>query len=258
VRGYDDITFGVALLTPPTYRVLKYSPPIVLGAFPDGVIGPPYVNFFSPSNLRFDVAGNLYVSDTLAYRLVCPSSPPLSFLFLLQTLFSPPQTKKVFISKEETSKSVGAVASHVYGQSNLSSETQEPISATSLNYAVGLTLADGMVVVCSADENRVMVFPPGPPASNNIPAIRVLGQPSFTSGVHGSTLDRMILPYGVVYDNVANTLWVADTLNNRILSFKDFIVQVLQNLTSLDVVIAFQGRQPTVFVYPKGLFLRRD
>ena len=147
------------------------------------------------SNLRFDVAGNLYVSDP---RLSIGMSVPLAPLFLLSISSPPPppKQKKVFIFKEETSKSVGAVAS--YGQSNVSSETHEPpISATSLNYT--LPLADGMVIVCSADENRVLVFPPGPPASNDIAAIRVLGQPGFTSDLYGSALDRMSLPYGVIY-----------------------------------------------------------
>jgi len=161
--------------------------------------------------------------------------------------------QKVFIPQEETLKSVGGIASYVYGQSNLSSETPEQFSATSLNYAAGLALADGVVIVCSSNENRVMVFPPGPPASNDIAAIRVLGQPDFTSIAHGFALDQMYLPYGVAYDGVANTLWVTDTQNNRILRFSDFIVPV-QNLAPLDVIITFQRQQPTVFVYPKGLF----
>jgi len=48
---------------------------------------------------------------------------------------------------------------------------------------------------------------------------------------------------------------VADTLNNRVLSFENFMVRV-QDLALLDVVVTFQGQQPTVFVYPKGLFRR--
>ena len=85
----------------------------------------------------------------------------------------------------------------------------------------------------------------------------LLGQPDFTSHASGSALDRMSLPYDVAYDSLANTLWVVDTLNSRVLSFPDFMVRV-QNLNdSLDVVITFQGQQPTVFVYPKGLPKRR-
>ena len=146
---------------------------------------------------------------------------------------------------------MGAVASHVYGQADLYSKTPEQISATSLNYSIGLAIADGMVVVCSANDNRVMVFPPGPPASDGIAAIRVLGQPDFTSQASGSALDRMSLPWDVAYDSVANTLWVVDTFNSRVLSFENFVVRV-QGLTSLGVVITFQGQQPSVFVYPKG------
>jgi len=145
---------------------------------------------------------------------------------------------------------MGAVASHVYGQADLYSKTPEQISATSLNYSIGLAIADGMVVVCSANDNRVMVFPPGPPASDGIAAIRVLGQPDFTSQASGSALDRMSLPWDVAYDSVANTLWVVDTFNSRVLSFENFVVRV-QGLTSLGVAITFQG-QPSVFVYPKG------
>jgi len=160
----------------------------------------------------------------------------------------------VFIPQTETLKSMGAVASYVYGQSDVYSKTPEPTSATSLNYTAGLAIAaDGMVVVCSSNDNRVMVFPPGPPVSNDIAAIQVLGQPDFTSHVSGSALDRMSLPYDVAYDSVANTLWVVDTFNSRLLRFSKFIVRV-QNLNeSLGVVIPFQGQQPTVFVYPKGL-----
>ena len=63
----------------------------------------------------------------------------------------------------------------------------------------------------------------------------------------------MSLPYDAAYNGVANTLWVLDTFNSRLLRFSKFIVRV-QNLSSLDVVITFQGQQPTVFAYPKGLF----
>jgi hypothetical protein len=62
----------IRVLTQSSFRMIfKYSPPIVSGALPDGFIGPPYVNFTGPTYLRFDGAGNLYASDTRAYRVVC-------------------------------------------------------------------------------------------------------------------------------------------------------------------------------------------
>ena len=51
--------------------MVKYSPPIVLGALPSGFVGPPYVDFTGPTHLGFDAAGNLYASDTLGDRVVC-------------------------------------------------------------------------------------------------------------------------------------------------------------------------------------------
>jgi hypothetical protein len=235
-------------------RVLKYSPPIVLGAFPDGVMA--FANFSFLTDVRFDGAGNLYVADGIGNRMVFFFSLSLlsfptnnAFIYHLSILL--PQ---LFIPQEET----GGAASFVYGQSNLSSGIQEQTSSASLSYPTSLAFASGLVVICSSAENRVLVFPPGPPASNDIAAIRVLGQPDFESHNRGSgALDRMYLPYGVMYDGVTNTLWVSDTYNNRILCFENFIVPV-QNLAPLDVVITFlQGQQPTVFVYPKG-FVAKD
>jgi len=230
--------------------VLKYSPPIVLGAFPDGVIA--FVNSSFLADVRFDGAGNLYAADGDDNRLV---SPPFSSSMRILIYPSYSFLPQLFIPQEETLKSVGGAASYVYGQSNLSSETPEQVSVTSLYYPTSLTLAHGMVVVCSSAENRVLVFPPGPPAVNGIAAIRVLGQPDFMSHNRGSALDEMFLPYGVVYDDATNTLWVTDTYNNRILRFSNSIVPV-QELAPLDVVITFQGQQPTVFFYPKGLLRR--
>ncbi len=50
-------------------------------------------------------------------------------------------------------------------------------------------------------------------------AVNVLGQSDFTSGSNATAQNRLTTPYGVSLDSGGNRLFVADTLNNRVMIF---------------------------------------
>ena len=83
------------------------------------------------------------------------------------------------------------------------------------------TIKSGKIIAVDYWENRVLIWN-SIPTQNNAPADVVLGQPDFTSdtanngGLGASSLDG---PKGVYYDGVR--LFVADTLNNRILIWSE-------------------------------------
>jgi uncharacterized protein (TIGR03437 family) len=90
------------------------------------------------------------------------------------------------------------------------------VSASSLRNPRGLSFGpDGHLFVADAGNNRVLEFP-----SVNSPAMRVYGQPNFTSSVASALVSAQTLtsPQGVAVDSAYN-LYVADTGANRVLIF---------------------------------------
>jgi sugar lactone lactonase YvrE len=92
------------------------------------------------------------------------------------------------------------------------------ISVTSLNHPSGLVVdSQGNLFVADTQNNRVLEY--NAPPSNDTTADRVFGQPDFT---HNTPLPpsntSLNLPNGLAVDG-SDTLFVADTNNNRILKF---------------------------------------
>jgi len=86
-----------------------------------------------------------------------------------------------------------------------------------------------------------MLFPPGPPIANNIAAY--------------DTLVGMTSPSQIAYDPIRDVLWVADSGGNQILRFDNIsanIPPLVQQLSSLNVVVNFQGATPNLNAFPKG------
>ena len=147
-------------------RILKYtqpftateSPAIVLGQ-PDFVsktlgAGPANLNY--PWGLAFDVAGNLWVSDALNWR-VLQYKPPFSN---------------------------GEAATLVLGLPDFTSPSPSNLQVAMSNPREIVFDKGGDLLVVDGGHSRVMVFEP--PFATGMPASKVLGQPDFTS-VGGST-----------------------------------------------------------------------
>jgi sugar lactone lactonase YvrE len=98
------------------------------------------------------------------------------------------------------------------------------VAANTLNAAASVAVdpANGKVFVADQENNRVLRFASFSALTNGAAAEGVLGQADFTStsanrggDVAANTLSN---PFGVALDK-AGRLWVADTINNRLLRF---------------------------------------
>jgi len=108
------------------------------------------------------------------------------------------------------------------------------------------------LIVADWLNNRVMLFPTGSQTSTEVSAFELLGQATFQSTQSDNSLSGLNGPAQVAYDPIRDTLWVADSANNRILRFSNISTVVVHQLSSLNVVVGFQGNLPNLYAYPKG------
>ena len=107
-------------------------------------------------------------------------------------------------------------ADGVIGQVDFTSSVSAVVTASSLRTPRGVAFGpDGDLFVADTGNNRVLEF-----AAVNRPAVRVYGQPNFTSSAASTPVSAQTLttPQGVAVDSAFN-LYVADTGANRVLIF---------------------------------------
>jgi sugar lactone lactonase YvrE len=193
-------------------RILRFSQPLTTFKAADLVLGQPDFthvevggcnppsarNLCDPAGVAVDARGAVFVSDPLRNRVL---------------RFSPPLTN-------------GKAADLVLGQRNFTSVIQRCIidehvvNAQLICGPNGLTVDGvGNLYVADGENNRVLRF--ATPSINFQKANLVLGQPNFTTfdcnhgGVSARSLCR---PNGGAVD-LAGSLFVADSENNRVLRF---------------------------------------
>jgi secreted PhoX family phosphatase len=150
-----------------------------------------------PQGMVFDSSGNLWVADAGNDR-VLEFQAPLS---------------------------TGESASIVLGEANFT-ESSIDCSASSIITASCLSTPEGLAFDSSGDlwvvdsgSYRILEFMP--PFTNDENASLVIGQPNLTTGGSSDstpTASNLNLPEGISFDGSGN-LWVADTLDNRVLEF---------------------------------------
>jgi uncharacterized protein (TIGR03437 family) len=153
--------------------------------------------FNTPTALAFDAHGDLYVSDSVNARVLKFPAP-----------FTP-----------------ASAATLVYGQPELTSSgvAQGPPTAHSMAGPQGIVVdAAGTLYVAVPADNRVLVFAPA--TTSGTDAKSVLGQPDFVTGTMNTgsfpqaSSGSLAAPFAVAIDVRGNIL-IADTANNRVLSF---------------------------------------
>ncbi len=129
-------------------------------------------------------------------------------------------------------------------------------SANSLSGPTDLAASATELFVVDTGNNRVLVFPYSIAGVGGI-ASRVIGQADFPyTGVNMVDSKGFSFasgfPSGAVLDNSVSPprLYVADTLNNRVLGFKDFTH--LKNGQSADLVLGQPDFNRTIVNYPSG------
>ena len=187
-------------------RVLEFTAPFSTGEAASTVLGQAAFNtngaaatasaMNNPSTLAFN-SGNLWVVDTSNNRV-------LEF------------------ASASTLPAAGASASVVVGQTSFTSRSSSA-SATGLWGPTGIAFdSSGNLWVADTLNNRVLEYPSASLSSSGPAASLVVGQAAFApaNANEGSTVNSAGLfePTSVAFDSSGN-LWVADTLNNRILEY---------------------------------------
>ncbi len=144
-------------------------------------------------------------------------------------------------------------ASLVVGQANFTSSSISPVNASSLSSPFFSWQVSNKLIVADTFNNRVLIYSPIP--INNQPyAVKVIGQPSFTTNSQASPgLNTLSSPTGVWSDGT--TLVIADQGNSRVLIFNDINALPAMN-GSADVVIGSPGITGTAsntFVEPNNV-----
>ncbi len=111
----------------------------------------------------------------------------------------------------------------VIGQRDFLSSISAAVSASSLRSPSGVAVGpQGDLFVSDTGNNRVLHFPPE--LSNGAAAVRVFGQPDFSSGSFPAQVSAasLLLPEGLFVDDFG-FLYVADTAANRVLIYPNAI-----------------------------------
>lgn len=197
------------------HRVLRFDNAAAKanGANADGVLGQP--DFTSntaattqngmnrPWGVFIDPAGRLYVSEQ--------------------------NNNRILIFNNAATLPNGAQADNVLGQPDFTTGTANTggVSATALNGPQHLFFDAASFALFVGDifNHRVKRYAIAPPVwTNNQPALNVVGQPDFAARHIGHSENTLHRPSGVAVDPTTGKVFVADTLNHRVLRFSAMAV----------------------------------
>ena len=224
-------------------RVLVWNPPFFSGQSASRLLGvdlenpPPPVTseyqFNAGAGQLFAVGNRMGIADTLNHRLL---------------LFPPVE--------QWNGNTQYQAAAQVIGQTDFSRSTANQglglASAATLSAPVSAVFTGGELYVADAGNNRVLVLPQS--GSGFGPAVRVLGQDRFDMQapnlLEGREFNFSAGEAGLAVDlnSTPPHLYVADTLNNRILGFND--LRNIQPGQKADIVIGQPDFQHGVANYP--------
>lgn len=197
------------------HRVLRFNNPTSKenGANADGVLG--QMNFTTktsgttrntfelPSGVAVDSKGTLWVADN--------------------------GNARVLRFDAAASKPNGADADGVLGQPNFTSDTPKTSQNGMLDPLRIAVDSSGRLWVADSKNHRVLRFENAATKPNGANADGVLGQSNFTSTTENLSQTGFNGPWGLAVDQ-SGALWVADSLNKRVLRFKSLIAQTISFL----------------------------
>ena len=156
---------------------------------------PSKTSLYAPRGIAVDTAGNLFVADSGNHRILRYPRP--------------------------ADQSGRITPDMVLGQADFTSAELSVVNGAGFHTPTGIVLApNGNLLVSDTGNNRVLEFAPG--AQAKTPAIRVYGQPDFTTAAAPAapTAQNLLLPQGLFMDSAFN-LYVADSGFNRVLIFSN-------------------------------------
>jgi hypothetical protein len=106
----------------------------------------------------------------------------------------------------------------VLGQPNMTSNSWiHPPTASLTDEPTGAIISNGKLLIPDRNNNRVLIYN-SIPSSNGSPADVVIGHNDFISDSSGAGANQLAQPHSVAVDS-SGRLYIADTLNNRILVY---------------------------------------
>jgi len=243
-NGISLDSAGNLYVTDQAYRVLVYNAPLTTGQSAAAILGvdttsngPTQTALTAPTGVLGLTSGPI-VADTGNNRIM---------VYAAQSTWS-------------TSGGVSPPANAVLGQSSFTvsqaNQGNGDASASTFSGPVDLATAQQELYVVDSANNRVLVFALSP-TGVGATATRVIGQLDFPyTGVNlvdGKGFGFPTgFPAGAILDNSSSPahLYVPDTLNNRVLGFKDFTH--LQDGQPADLVIGQPDFNRVVVNYPSG------
>lgn len=178
-----------------------------------------------------------------------------------------PVTQKVFVAdaarhrvlrfSSQASLQNGGLAEAVFGATEMLDQSSGT-SASKMQGPQGICVdAGGRLWVADTGNHRVLRFDNARTAPSGIPASVVLGQANFHSAVSAAQANRMNMPQDVEIDS-AGRLWVADSMNHRVLRFDNAAnrssgVNADGVLGQLSLTTASPGTSQTEMYAPTGL-----
>jgi sugar lactone lactonase YvrE len=195
-------------------RILRYDPPVATnqaavqvfgqnGNFTTANQAPANAvtadNLGNPDGIACDSLGNVYLADLNLHRVLVYLTPATS--------------------NNTTADIVLGQANFTTAQRNQNDNNPVP-AANTLNNPEGVEVdANNNVYVADQGNNRVLRF--NAPVSTNQAAVRVYGQPDFATNTAGTSEVKLNTPVAVAVDPKSGNLYVADSINDRILEFAD-------------------------------------
>ena len=239
---------GNMLVADQFHRVVVYSPgatfnssaALLLGIAPASATTPINNTGMGTALAVYATATNVFVSDAGNNRVLV--YPPITTLTISGTQVSPPAT---------------AVIGQALFTTGAANGGNPEASSTTLNVPIDIAASSTELFITDSGNNRVLVFPlnsSGPSTT----ASRVIGQLDFPyvapnlvegkefnlAGSTSSASGSAILDYSATPPH----LYVADTLNNRILGYNDFTH--MKNGQAADIVIGQPDLFRTLINYP--------
>jgi sugar lactone lactonase YvrE len=210
-------------------RVLRFdgAAGVINGANADGVLGAPSftVNFGGvttqyamngPDGIATDSSGHLWVADF--------------------------NNSRVLRFDDAANLPNGALAASVLGQPDFLTSTASAVpTAASLNHPTGLAMsADDSLWVSDGLNSRVLRFDNAAKKASDAGANSVLGQVDFVTKGSTTTQTGIAAAFGLALD-ATGALWVADTLNHRILHYTPKTKTVTSTIAG--VILSVSGKK---------------
>lgn len=245
-NGVSIDSAGTLYIVDQFFRTLVYNAPLTTGQSPSAILGLDATTNSTPTQI--EMGNPTAVLGLTSGPIVADTGNNRVLVYGAQSSWT--------VASNQISPPANAVIGQTSFTVNKPNQGNGDASASSFSAPVDLASANQELYVVDTNNNRVLVFNQSPTGVGAV-ATRVIGQLDFPyTGVNlvegrGFSFPGGY-PAGAVIDSSSSPahLYVPDTLNHRILGFRDF--KNLKNGQAADIVIGQPDFNRAVVNYPSG------